>query len=168
MYNLQATLREITVLDLPVTEITVEVVDVPMFLDLSPSLTEITVEVVDLPIHLDMSENEVDDQLPPPPEVVYLDLDFGPSEPFAPYSEVRFLTSEILPYGTRFGIPYFKEEVRHRHHLVKGATHWSEPSPEDDFLSDFPDLDLDNEIDPFPTLSPRDLGLRIDNSILHA
>ena len=49
MYNLQATLREITVLDLPVTEITVEVVDVPMFLDLSPSLTDITVEVVDLP-----------------------------------------------------------------------------------------------------------------------
>ena len=60
MYNLQATLREITVLDLPVTEITVEVVDVPMFLDLSPSLTEITVEVVDLPLYLDMSENEVD------------------------------------------------------------------------------------------------------------
>jgi hypothetical protein len=96
MYNLQATLREITVLDLPVTEITVEVVDVPMFLDLSPSLTEITVEVVDLPLFLDMSA----DMLPPPPEVVY--------------------------------------------------------------------LDLDNEIDPFPTLSPRDLGLRIDNSILHA
>ena len=78
MYNLQATLREITVLDLPVTEITVEVVDVPMFLDLSPSLTEITVEVVDLPIHLDMSENEVDDQLPPPPEVVYVPLDTFP------------------------------------------------------------------------------------------
>ena len=39
MYNLQATLREITVLDLPVTEITVEVVDVPMFLDLTPSLS---------------------------------------------------------------------------------------------------------------------------------
>ena len=58
MYNLQATLREITVLDLPVTEITVEVVDVPMFLDLSPSLTEITVED--------------DGQLPPPPEVIYL------------------------------------------------------------------------------------------------
>ena len=51
-YNLQATLREITVLDLPVTEITVEVVDVPLFLDLSA------------------------DMLPPPPEVVYLDLDF--------------------------------------------------------------------------------------------
>ena len=64
MYNLQATLREITVLDLPVTEITVEVVDVPMFLDLSPSLTEITVEVVDLPIHLDMSENEVEIDFP--------------------------------------------------------------------------------------------------------
>ena len=76
MYNLQATLREITVLDLPVTEITVEVVDLPLFLDMSA------------------------DMLPPPPEVVYLDLDF--------------------------------------------------------------------EIDPFPTLSPRDLGLRIDNSILHA
>ena len=56
MYNLQATLREITVLDLPVTEITVEVVDLPLFLD--------------------MSENDVADQLPPPPEVVYLDLDF--------------------------------------------------------------------------------------------
>ena len=79
MYNLQATLREITVLDLPVTEITVEVVDVPMFLDLSPSLTEITVEVVDLPIHLDMSDFEVDDQLPPPPEVIYLDLDLSPA-----------------------------------------------------------------------------------------
>ena len=58
MYNLQATLREITVLDLPVTEI--------------------TVEVVGLPIHLDMSENEVDDQLPPPPEVVYVPLDTFP------------------------------------------------------------------------------------------
>ena len=66
MYNLQATLREITVLDLPVTEITVEVVDVPMFLDLSPSLTEIT--VVD------------DGQLPPPPEVIYLDLDLSPAQ----------------------------------------------------------------------------------------
>ena len=60
MYNLQATLREITVLDPPVTEITVEVVDVPMFLDLSPSLTEITVEVVDLPLYLDMSDFEVE------------------------------------------------------------------------------------------------------------
>ena len=78
MYNLQATLREITVLDLPITEITVEVVDVPMFLDLSPSLTEITVEVVDLPLYLDMSENEVDDQLPPPPEVVYVPWDDFP------------------------------------------------------------------------------------------
>ena len=67
MYNLQATLREITVLDLPVTEITVEVVDVPMFLDLSPSLTEITVED--------------DGQLPPPPEVVYLDFpDLSPAQ----------------------------------------------------------------------------------------
>ena len=66
MYNLQATLREITVLDLPVTKITVEVVDVPMFLDLSPSLTEIT--VVD------------DGQLPPPPEVIYLDLDLSPAD----------------------------------------------------------------------------------------
>ena len=75
MYNLQATLREITVLDLPVTEITVEVVDVPMFLDLSPSLTEITVEVVDLPLFLDMSA----DMLPPPPEVIYLDLDLSPA-----------------------------------------------------------------------------------------
>ena len=66
MYNLQATLREITVLDLPVTEITVEVVDVPMFLDLSPSLTEITVED--------------DGQLLPPPEVIYLDLDLSPAQ----------------------------------------------------------------------------------------
>lgn len=31
-----------------------------MFLDLSPSLTEITVEVVDLPLYLDMSDFEVD------------------------------------------------------------------------------------------------------------
>ena len=35
MYNLQATLREITVLDMPVTEITVEVVDLPLYLDMS-------------------------------------------------------------------------------------------------------------------------------------
>ena len=56
MYNLQATLREITVLDLPVTEITVEVVDVPMFLDLSPSL----------PLYLDMSDNEVETDFPDP------------------------------------------------------------------------------------------------------
>ena len=77
MYNLQATLREITVLDLPVTEITVEVVDVPMFLDLSPSLTEITVEVVDLPIHLDMSENEVVDLFP----VEDLPIDFPDLSP---------------------------------------------------------------------------------------
>ena len=45
MYNLQATLREITVLDLPVTEITVEVVDLPLYLDMS----DFEVEVVDLP-----------------------------------------------------------------------------------------------------------------------
>ena len=51
MYNLQATLREITVLDLPVTEITVEVVDLPLYLDM----------------------------LPPPPEVIYLDLDLSPA-----------------------------------------------------------------------------------------
>ena len=63
MYNLQATLREITVLDLPVTEITVEVVDLPMFLDLSPSLTS----------------TQIGDQLPPPPEVIYLDLDLSPA-----------------------------------------------------------------------------------------
>lgn len=43
MYNLQATLREITVMDLPVTEITVDVVDLPMFLDMTDF------EVVDLP-----------------------------------------------------------------------------------------------------------------------
>ena len=58
MYNLQATLREITVLDLPVTEI--------------------TVEAVDLPLYLDMSDFEVDDQLPPPPEVVYVPWDTFP------------------------------------------------------------------------------------------
>ena len=46
MYNLQATLREITVLDLPITEITVEVVDLPLYLDMTAQ--EITVEVVDL------------------------------------------------------------------------------------------------------------------------
>ena len=46
MYNLQATLREITVLDLPVTEITVEVVDLPLYLDMS----DFEVEVVDLPV----------------------------------------------------------------------------------------------------------------------
>ena len=68
MYNLQATLREITVLDLPVTEITVEVVDVPMFLDLSPSLTEITVEVVDVPMFLDLSDNEVETDFPDFPD----------------------------------------------------------------------------------------------------
>ena len=65
MYNLQATLREITVEVMTIQEITVEVVDVPMFLDLSPSLTEITVED--------------DGQLPPPPEVIYLDLDLSPA-----------------------------------------------------------------------------------------
>ena len=75
MYNLQATLREITVEVMTIQEITVEVLDLPMFLDLSPT----TQEVVDM-----------------------------------------------LPN------------------------------------------DLDFEIDPFPTLSPRDLGLHIDNSILHA
>ena len=58
MYNLQATLREITVMDLPVTEI--------------------TVEVVDLPLYLDMSDLEVEDQLPPPPEVVYVPWDTFP------------------------------------------------------------------------------------------
>ena len=40
MYNLQATLREITVLDLPVTEITVEVVDLPLYLDMSDNEVE--------------------------------------------------------------------------------------------------------------------------------
>ena len=48
MYNLQATLREITVLDLPVTEITVEVVDVPMFLDLSDNEVETDFHVTHL------------------------------------------------------------------------------------------------------------------------
>ena len=48
MYNLQATLREITVLDLPITEITVEVVDLPMFLDMTDF--EVDAEADDLPI----------------------------------------------------------------------------------------------------------------------
>ena len=53
MYNLQATLREITVLDLPVTEITVEVVDLPLFLDMS----DFEVEVVDLfPVDTDFPD----------------------------------------------------------------------------------------------------------------
>ena len=60
MYNLQATLREITV----------EVM----------TIQEITVEVLDLPFYLDMSDFEVDDQLPPPPEVIYLDLDLSPAQ----------------------------------------------------------------------------------------
>lgn len=60
MYNLQATLREITV----------EVM----------TIQEISVEVVDLPLYLDMSDFEVDDQLPPPPEVIYLDLDLSPAQ----------------------------------------------------------------------------------------
>ena len=64
MYNLQATLREITVLDLPVQEITVEVVDLPLYLDMSA------------------------DMLPPPPEVVYLDLDFE-IDPFPDLSPVQ-------------------------------------------------------------------------------
>lgn len=58
MYNLQATLREITV----------EVM----------AVQEITVEVLDLPLYLDMSDLEVDDQLPPPPEVVYVPWDTFP------------------------------------------------------------------------------------------
>ncbi len=60
MYNLQATLREITV----------EVM----------TIQEITVEAVDVPLYLDMSDLEVDDQLPPPPEVIYLDLDLSPAQ----------------------------------------------------------------------------------------
>ena len=56
MYNLQATLREITVLDMTAQEITVEVVDVPLFLDMTA------------------------DMLPPPPEVIYLDLDLSPAQ----------------------------------------------------------------------------------------
>lgn len=80
MYNLQATLREITVLDLPVTEITVEVVDLPLYLDMTAK--EITVEVVDLfPVEepsIDFPDLEVEDQLPPPPEVVYVPWDDFP------------------------------------------------------------------------------------------
>ena len=70
MYNLQATLREITVLDLPITEITVEVVDLPLYLDMSDFGVE--VEVVDMP------STPIDDQLPPPPEVVYVPWDTFP------------------------------------------------------------------------------------------
>ena len=55
MYNLQATLREITVEVMTIQEITVEVVDLPLFLDMTT------------------------DMLPPPPEVVYLDLDLSPA-----------------------------------------------------------------------------------------
>ena len=55
MYNLQATLREITVEVMTAQEITVEVVDLPLFLDMSA------------------------DMLPPPPEVIYLDLDLSPA-----------------------------------------------------------------------------------------
>ena len=66
MYNLQATLREITVLDLPVTEITVEVVDLPLYLDMSDF--EVEVE----------ADTTIDDQLPPPPEVVYVPWDTFP------------------------------------------------------------------------------------------
>ena len=68
MYNLQATLREITVLDLPITEITVEVVDVPLYLDMSDfevevedlTSTSVTIDFPDLPpaqlgLHLDNS-----------------------------------------------------------------------------------------------------------------
>lgn len=50
MYNLQATLREITVLDLPVTEITVEVVGLPMFLDMADFEVVDLFPVDDLPI----------------------------------------------------------------------------------------------------------------------
>ena len=41
-------------------------------------MVSLTVEVVDLPLYLDMTENEVDDQLPPPPEVVYVPWDTFP------------------------------------------------------------------------------------------
>ena len=46
MYNLQATLREITVEVMTIQEITVEVLDLPLYLDMTAQ--EITVEVVDL------------------------------------------------------------------------------------------------------------------------
>ena len=103
--------------------------------NLKKTLQEIVVEVIDL------------DALPAIvlKEIEVEDLDFGPSDPFAPYSEVRFLKSEILPYGTRFSIPYFKEEVRHRFHLVKGETHWSEPCPEP-----CPEDDVDDQLPPPP------------------
>ena len=63
MYNLQATLREITVEVMTIQEITVEVLDLPLYLDMTAQ--EITVED--------------DGQLPPPPEVIYLDLDLSPA-----------------------------------------------------------------------------------------
>ena len=41
MYNLQATLREITVEVMTIQEITVEVLDVPLYLDMLPNDNEI-------------------------------------------------------------------------------------------------------------------------------
>ena len=55
MYNLQATLREITVEVVTIQEITVEVVDLPLYLDMTAQ--EITVEVVDLfPVYPDFPD----------------------------------------------------------------------------------------------------------------
>ena len=71
MYNLP-TLREITVLDLPVTEITVEVVDLPLYLDMSDF--EVDAEANTTTDFPDLSP----DQLPPPPEVVYVPWDTFP------------------------------------------------------------------------------------------
>ena len=84
MYNLQATLREITVLDLPVTEI--------------------TVEVVDLPLYLDMSDLEVEDQLPPPPEVVYVPWDTFPDP--SPAQLGLHVTHREEPKHERSHIPH--------------------------------------------------------------
>ena len=60
MYNLQATLREITVMDLPITEITVEVVDVPLYLDMSENEVVDLFPIEDLPIDFpDLSPDQL-------------------------------------------------------------------------------------------------------------
>ena len=38
----------------------------------------------------------------------------------APYCEVRYFSIDILPYGTRFGIPYDPAEVYQKQFMVKG------------------------------------------------
>lgn len=60
------------------------------------------------------------------------DLDFGPfvPEPFAPYCEVRFYVSRVLPYCTTFGIPYHESKVRHRLWYIKGDVVLTDPFDE--------------------------------------